>query len=302
MVNQMEGTFGHGKIKMETLPILGSKKLLINVHGAYGSIHGGGKYLDFAKSLYDGENCSVALYESSRNAQKNAGSYKQRLQAFEGKTFEDELEDARRVVLYYIQNSEELFGVSAEELEITMNGNSLGGIIALVLANEIPQITKVSTVGTGLCLIDKETPLARTFPQSASLVPRIKNFKGKLVVQHGGDDDVFEKGSFQQLYDVFSNNQKGLVFLPDVDHTFTKIKGKKSDKPYDQIYRNVRILVDESRAVGGTVLLQHEDELRAAEDSYEEASAASTREIEELGLQHRFGKTSSYDEDAINNY
>ncbi len=81
-------------------------------------------------------------------AAESDGSYESRMESFRGKTFEDELADARTVVADLVANSKRDFGVSANELEIALHGNSLGGIIAFYLASEFPQVKAVATVGT----------------------------------------------------------------------------------------------------------------------------------------------------------
>lgn len=74
------------------------------------------------------------------------GSYEARMESFRGKTFEDELADARSVLADMVANSQRDFGISGDELEITLHGNSLGGIIAFYLAAEFPQVKAVVTV------------------------------------------------------------------------------------------------------------------------------------------------------------
>lgn len=116
-------------------------------------MHGSsGKYAELAKDIAGHELASTMLYSSSRDW-KRAGelddSYDSKIATFQGKTFAEELEDARRVVADGISRARKRLA-EGEELEVTLNGNSLGGILAFYLAREFPEIKAIVTVGTGL--------------------------------------------------------------------------------------------------------------------------------------------------------
>ncbi len=129
--HNIEGTYGDGIIQVNTFKIENNPNVTINIHGTFGSMNGGsGKYRNFAETLATDGASNVVLYESSRKQAEidptTTDRYKQKQAKFIGKTFSDELEDARRVLRDTIENSLSLFGVEKTNLAITLNGNSLG--------------------------------------------------------------------------------------------------------------------------------------------------------------------------------
>ena len=303
---KLEGIFGNKEIKLETLAVPGNNKLLINIHGSYGSISGNNdKYRKLANSLQTIEASNVTLYESSRKdidvIERSEDEFTTKKRRFEGKTFKEELEDLRKVIKHCLDNSQELFGISAEELEITLNGNSLGGILALVIAHEFPQIKNVSTVGTGLKLENTDEALLRTLPEPNELKDEMNKFKGKFLMQYGTKDDVFSDQSFTELYESIDTS-KSLFKFEQVDHTFNHLDGKSSSRPYEQIFRNIEELL-EGRLIGGSTHLTHEDDEQQQEDDHKKTLDGVSKEIKDLGLEDNFNSSNSeYDETATENY
>jgi esterase/lipase len=144
------------------------------------------------------------LYSSSRNwkkAQELGDSYESKIATFQGKTFADELEDARRVVAQAVQNSKKQLQ-GDEELEVILNGNSLGGIIAFYLAREFPEIKAIVTVGTGLRTEKGDVPILDTFPDAEEVRNTLANYRGKFIMQFGTADTVFSQESFEDLFET----------------------------------------------------------------------------------------------------
>jgi hypothetical protein len=172
--HMIEWTYWDKEIKINTFPVKWNKNVLINIHGTFWSLKWwNNKYLNFASKLQENSISNVVLYESSRKDlpidNKITDRYKQKQAKFVWKTFLDELEDARRVIIDSIKNSEEVYWVNSEELEITLNWNSLGWILAFYLASEFPQVKNISTVWTWLRLDIKDVPILDTFPDIAEL-------------------------------------------------------------------------------------------------------------------------------------
>jgi hypothetical protein len=88
---------------------MGNSKILVNLHGTFGYRRGGsGKYLELAEAIQSKNLASTVLYDSSRDWSQVKGgemSYDEKQAPFVGKTFEQELGDARKTLEYIIQNS-----------------------------------------------------------------------------------------------------------------------------------------------------------------------------------------------------
>lgn len=297
---KLEGSFGTEPIKMEILPVEGNPNIVINIHGTYGSLHGGNdKYLKFARNLQVNEVANTVLYESSRNNTQLGNSedyFEQKKIRFEGKTFDDELEDLRKIIKHCIRNSEKEFGVPSSKLEITLNGNSLGGILAIYLADEFPQVINISTVATGDNLnIDNDSlPILKYFPSPDKIAAKAEKFKGKVLIQQGSADEVFQPDSIKRLQNYFKNAKTGLVTFKDVDHTFGKVNDKESPKPYEEIFMNIATLIEDGFIKRGEVSMESEK----LSPEYKAIQKQIDKEIKEIGLGDHFTEDSPFNEDA----
>lgn len=171
-------------------------------------------------------------------AAESDGSYESRMETFRGKTFEDELADARTVIADLVANCERDFGVTSEELEITLHGNSLGGIIAFYLASEFPQVKAIATVGTGLRLTPTDIPILNTFPPVEEVRAKLAVFKGKFLMQYGTEDDTFSQEAFVDLYAAVTGaEEKSSLKYVGVDHPFKSVFGKKDSRVFAEVIR-----------------------------------------------------------------
>ena len=248
LATQIEGTYWDKEIKINTFPVMGNKNVVINIHGTFGSmVWGNNKYLNFAEKLQSTKVSNVLLYESTRqnipHDDSIADRYKQKQASFIWKTFSDELDDARRVVKYSIENSQSLYWVEAQDLEITLNGNSLWGILAFYLANEFPQIKNISTVWTGLRIDIKDVPILDTFPDIWELLEKMHSFEWKFLMNYGTQDDVFTPEAFDDFYNEAGASDKFIAELEWVDHTFWKKQWEVSTQPFQDVFNNVVELI-----------------------------------------------------------
>ncbi len=249
--HMIEWIYWDKEVKINTFPVKWNKNVLINIHGTFWSLKWwNNKYLDFASKLQENSISNVVLYESSRKDlpidDKITDRYKQKQAKFVWKTFLDELEDARRVIIDSIKNSEEVYWVNSEELEITLNWNSLGWILAFYLASEFPQVKNISTVWTWLRLDIKDVPILDTFPDITELDEKLELFKWKFLMNYWNEDDVFTSDAFSDLYKKVWSEEKSFVHLLWVDHTFWKVWWEMSKKPYEEIFNNIHMLLDEN--------------------------------------------------------
>ncbi len=243
----LEWSYWDKVISVSHFPVLWNSKVVINIHWTYGSGTGSNnKYLNFSEQLQQDEVANSVMYKSSRVEMQDDESlwrYENKQRKFIWKIFSDELEDARRVVVDTITHSQDRFWVSSEELEITLNGNSLGGIIAFYLANEFPQVKNISTVGTGFRKEQINIPILDTFPESEKLSEQLKGFKWKFMMHYGSEDKTFTPDSFRKLYEGVASAEKSFIHLIGVDHGFWKVGWEVSSKPYENIYSSVSRLV-----------------------------------------------------------
>ncbi|MDQ7008672.1 MAG: hypothetical protein Q9M94_00070 [Candidatus Gracilibacteria bacterium] len=239
---KLEGGFGNKELFLEigkTEKI--NNNVVINIHGAFGEINE--KYKKFGNNLLENNNSNIVLYSSTRldnifeNLELSEFEKKQKL--FEGKILQDEIEDGKIVVNYILENSEKLFGIKIEDLILTINGNSLGGIIALELANIFSEIKNINIVGTGANLDIKGTSLLNSYPDLISLAQLLEKFKGNILLNYATQDIVFTEKSFYLFYDLLKNANKSKIKFIGVDHSFKKINGEKSEIPYNYIYKNI---------------------------------------------------------------
>ena len=256
--HEISGTYGDGIIKVNTFKLPENNRVTVNIHGTFGRMNGGNdKYRLFAESLVENKASNVVLYESSRKDVEIdptiTDRYKQKQAKFIGKTFSDELEDARRVLRDIVENSESRFGIKKEDLQLTLNGNSLGGILAFYLADEFPEVKNIVSVGTGLRLEIKDVPILDTFPEPEELRAKLSNYQGKYLMIYGTEDDVFtEQGFFDLINTVgVSDENKSSVRLIGVDHTFGKINDEESLLPYKRVVSDATSLVRDNMLVSG---------------------------------------------------
>lgn len=281
------------EIKINTFPVNWSKNVVINIHGTFWSLKWwNDKYLNFATKLQEENISNVVLYASSRKDVKIDSSitdiYKQKQAKFIWKTFSHELEDSRRVIVDTINNSKELFWVEPKDLEITLNWNSLWGIIAFYLASEFPQVKNISTVWTGLRLEIKDVPILDTFPNIEELEEKLKSFNWNFLMNYWSEDDVFTSEAFSDFYQKAWTNKKSFVQLIWVDHTFWKVWWELSVLPYQEIFSNLETLLKEWTLVSWVDNLLNKiwNEVKKVKDSINQAliDKYMTHDDEEIHL------------------
>lgn len=240
---EIPGSYGDKIIKISHFYGENNPNIIINIHGTYGSMNGwNNKYRVFAHQLQSHNIANVVLYESSRKSilpdPNETDTYKQKQAHFIGKTFFDELEDARRVLQNTLNQSQALFGIEKNKCKIILNGNSLWGILAFYLAHEFSQVKAIVSVWTGLRLEIKNVPVLDTFPNIHELKEKLQSFTGKYVCYYGTDDDIFTKESFFQLLDTVGNKKidKSIIEMPGVNHSFWKVNWEVSHEPYHEVF------------------------------------------------------------------
>lgn len=276
---ELPGSFKNQSVQVERLAVLGSHRVFVNLHGTYGIMHGNsGKYGELARRVADEKLANAVVYSTSRDwemSEKSDGSYEARMESFRGKTFNDELADARTVIADLVTNSQRDFGVPADKLEITLHGNSLGGIIAFYLASEFPQVKAIATVGTGLRLATTDAPILSTFPAAEEVRAKLAAFKGKYLMQYGTEDDVFGQDAFQDLYSsVTGAEEKSSICYAGVDHPFKSVDGEKAPEVFAKVIEQATEYLKTGRFASGMLFFDPPSEMEAIVEKYEKLTAA----------------------------
>ena len=265
------GAFQNEPISIEHYEVPGSNKLVINLHGTFGNMHGSsGKYQDFATDISWNELAHAVLYSSSRDwtkAKKLDDSYESKIAIFQGKTFTEELEDARRVVSESIRRLKDSLSEGAK-IEVTLNGNSLGGILAFYLAQEFPEIQAIVSVGTGLRTEMWSVPILSTFPDIDSLKEVLSAYTGKFLMQFGTNDNIFSEKSFEALFQAVWTEQKSYVRYIWVDHSFKSVNGESSEKIYQTATDQLKYLLQTGELIQGELRLDTPSQTKALEARY----------------------------------
>lgn len=240
--------FGGFPVELEVFPIKNNPQVLVNLHGTFGSRRwGDGNYARLAEGIQDESLASVVLYWSSRKPTETQWklTYDEKQKLFEWKTFEQEVDDARNVLKHIVTNSNALFWVDAEKLEITLQWNSLWGILAFYVASEFPQVKNIVTVWTGLRTEKWAVPILDTFPPKEELLTKVWQFQGNYYMAYGTNDAVFSQEAFDALYQgVTASRQKGFWKFLGVDHSFSGVDGVESSQPYEQVIENTKALFE----------------------------------------------------------
>jgi dienelactone hydrolase len=291
----LESTFANNPIPVEVHAIKANKRVVVNIHGAFGGMYGSGKYKSLASELTKRGTASVVLYQSARHSKQT------HTEPFEGKTFQHEVEDAKKVVQYLLTNAQELFGTDSTELEVTINGNSLGGMIAVVIAPEFYQIKNLSTVGAGSFSTNNEGPLLGSKPEQKEIQDILKSYRGKLLVQVGTRDYVIPLAASKDFIQQRNVERAVLCSFKDVDHTFKKVRGEESSMPYQQVIRNIQSLIQDNLIVGGEVSFLEKINDKKNKKLYEEYRQQTRDRIIQKRLHKFFKDSSERDDSALEN-
>lgn len=259
----IEWIYWDKEIKISSFPCENNDNIVINIHGTFWSLTwSNNKYLNFAENLQQNKLSWSVLYASSRkNVEIDStltDRYKQKQSKFIWKTFQDELEDAKRVVIWVIENASKNFGIKRENLKITLNGNSLWGILAFYLANEFPEIKNISTVWTWLRLEIKDVPILNTFPDASEIIKKLQAFEWKFLMQYWDEDDVFTPDAFESFYKNVGTQEKSFLHMLWVDHTFWKVSWEPSSEPYKQVFESLKTLLKTWELVSGELNMHTE--------------------------------------------
>lgn len=207
-----------------------NNKVLFNLHGLYGlSGDHNSKSRKLAEVVTKAGKAHVVNFNSSRDwGVFEDGNWEKMKKAFEGKTFEQELQDAKDAVEVVVDQSQELFGINSKDLELYIVGNSLGGVVATCLA-EYFKITKA------IVLAGSET--RTVFPTKLTekqILDNASKFRGKVMLIQGSKDDVVPLEAGDALLLGYTSAKTKKLIVEGANHQFSKINGKDKRKAFNQ--------------------------------------------------------------------
>ena len=230
-----------------------SKKIVVNIHWLYWSWKWtDDKYIKFAEKFQDKWVSSSLFYSSSSLNVENDDSlwkFENKQKKFFWKTFENELDDAKIVLNYILKNSVDFLWIKQEDLEITLNWNSLWWMISFYLAEEFSQVKNISTVWTWAWLDLGQIPIIDTLPQTEIFLEKVSDFEWNFLMNEAWFDDIFTKEAYNKLFDASLKANKSRILFDWVDHSFKLLNCEKSVLPYEKIFKNVKSLVEKGKLV-----------------------------------------------------
>ncbi|MHB1316715.1 MAG: alpha/beta hydrolase family protein [Minisyncoccota bacterium] len=156
--------------------------------------------------------------------------YGERKNAFKEKTFIQELGDVKKVASWIINNSEDTFGITKDDLILYVHGTSLGGTFAVLLGDFYSKIKKISLCGSGCGTNGSTKPILSTMFSEADILKPIKTFKGEIFLLQGSEDTQvpLESGLKILKHATSARTSHNVVF--GANHNFSKLHGIENDK------------------------------------------------------------------------
>lgn len=221
------------KLKIHKLSV-SSRYVLVNVHGLYGA---SGE--PFSKSTLLGNSvlkhglAHVVHFSSSRNWQmyQNAKNFSDQIDAFQGKSFEQELQDLKETINLLLTNSTELFDQDGKNIQFLLIGSSLGGTVISSLGEKLQWCHSIVMCGSGIGPSTSGKPILSSYPSKQTIRQSTERFKGSVLLLQGSKDDVVPLFSGDELLGSYINaRMREKKLLEGVNHNFSNINGRNKQK------------------------------------------------------------------------
>lgn len=136
-------------------------------------------------------------------------------QAFAGKTFDQELDDVRKVYHYIRKN--------LHPKQIYVLGFSVGGTIAMILSSEVPAINKLCVVGSAISTKRPYLPVLTGYPTKKWILKRITPYSHSIKIIQGMQDTVVPLGDAEEVFHALrSPAYASFERLTGADHMFSR--------------------------------------------------------------------------------
>ncbi len=206
-----------------------TSNILINIHGLYGmSGDSGSKSKKLAEIVTKKGLANAVLFNSSRDWSifPEDGTWEKQKKAFEGKTFDQELQDVKDTIDLLIDQSLYLFGIKQEKLRFFIVGNSLGGTLATCLDDYFKYTEKIVLAGPGTRTV---------FPSDLTekqILNKARKFKGEVMLLQGSKDETVPLEAGTLLLFNYKNAKTVKQIIEGANHSFSKINGKNKRLAY----------------------------------------------------------------------
>ena len=133
---------------------------------------------------------------------------------FTGKTFDQEIDDVRKVYQYIRKN--------LHPKQIYVLGFSVGGTIAMILSSEVPAINKLCVVGSAISTKRPHLPVLTGYPTKEWILKRIASYPYDIKIMQGRRDTVVPLGDAEEVFHALrSPAYASFERLAGADHMFS---------------------------------------------------------------------------------
>jgi hypothetical protein len=208
-----------------------SSSVFIHVHGIYGlSGDAGSKSWLLGQRILQQNLGSVVQFSSSRNWLVYRDDWPTRIEAFRGKTFQQEADDLRDALDILLDQSNLLFGINPQTVKFTVIANSIGGTIISTLTDRFSCIERmiICASGTGRSFSDK--PILSTCPPEKKVLEAASTFTGKVLFIQPSQDEIVPLRAQNKLFLAYKNALTKKIILHGANHNFSKIQEKNKEE------------------------------------------------------------------------
>ncbi len=246
------GTFASKEVVFDLFTITENNKLIIFFHGCCGTVYEQNPttYQLLSELLVSDGSASCAIFENSRRLRKteippDMEFFEFASEAFGGKTFEQELQDARNTVEYLL---EQYAKVNKNEPELYFIGFSLGGLIASILSSEYPVKGTMLFGSASRFEIMEGLPILGEQHRQDEVQELVKkkaaSITSPVMIIRGTQDDLAAHQDSVELLTYFEKSgKKYFVEWLGVDHRFKLKDGEPDDTLIDDLKKTVQSFI-----------------------------------------------------------
>lgn len=239
-LHHLPGSFGSKQLRVQLFIPKKTKRLVVFFHGCCGTAfdHKPTTYQVLADALSGQHQTAVVLFESSRKVSKleldptNLDFQLFTQQAFESKTFIDELTDAKTVVEFCRKQLKKRI---KNEVPVVLVGFSLGGLMAIGTSSLISPDLIVCIGSATAFQVPSDLPIlgrGLTISENEVIQKAAASYTMPIVMLRGSDDDTALKPEALALFESFSTaSKKTYIEYRGVDHRFKQLNNQESTEP-----------------------------------------------------------------------
>ncbi len=196
--------------------------ILFQIHGAYGITGDKGsksRYLN-NKIIKSGMAHSVQFSSSRDWSVYSIEGRNTQILAFENKTFQQEAADICDAIHLILDQSNELFGIKRDDVNLWVLANSIGGTVLSTLSGILPKIKKIVLCGSGIGSSSSTKPILSTCPPKEVLRESAKKFQGEILLLQGSLDDIVPLSAQDELLEAYTNADSHKKVIEGAGHSF----------------------------------------------------------------------------------